>query len=146
MKLSAAGTKLSNPELYRSLLGKLNFLTNTRPDLRYSVQVLSQFMHSPTTFNYEVLLRTLSYVNHTAGQGILLRDSDRLTLQAYSDSDWASCPDTRHSVTCYIVLFGSSPIAWKSKKQANVSRSSLEAEYQAITSAASEITWVVRLL
>lgn len=77
----------SNPNLYRSLIGKLNFLTNTRPDLSYYVQVLSQFMHSPLTIHYDALLHTLSYVRQTAGQGILLRGTDHLTLQTYSDSD-----------------------------------------------------------
>ena len=143
---STEGSLLPNPELYRSLVGKLNYLTHTRPDLNYSVQVLSQFMHSPRTPHLAALTHVLRYVNHSTHQGILLKASDSLTLQAYSDSDWASCPDSRRSITGYILLFGSSPVAWKSKKQGTVSRSSSESEYRAMASAAADVTWTVRLL
>ncbi|KAL8089718.1 hypothetical protein AgCh_039270 [Apium graveolens] len=77
---------------------------------------------------------------------ILLHASDHLSLQAFSDADWASCVDTRRSVTRYILLFGTSPITWKSKKQTTISKSSAEAEYRAMASAAAEVTWVVCLL
>lgn len=131
------GDLFGNAELYRSLVGKLNFLTNTRPDLSYYVQVLSQFLQSPGDQHYQALLHTLRYLKHTTGQGILLKASDTLTLQAFSDSDWTSCPDSRKSVTDYVLLFGNSPITWKSKKQSTVSRSSSEAEYRAMASEAS---------
>ena len=137
---------MPNPELYHSLVGKLNYLTHTRPHLNYSVQVLSQFMHSSRTPHLDALTHVLRYVNHSAHRGILLKASDSLTLQAYSDSDWASCPDSRRSITGYILLFGSSPVAWKSKKQGTVSRSSSESEYRAMASAAADVTWTVRLL
>ncbi|KAL8090596.1 hypothetical protein AgCh_039879 [Apium graveolens] len=88
----------------------------------------------------------LRYLSATAGQGIKLQNPDNLILQAFSDSDWASCPDSRRSVTGYILLLGGSPITWKSKKQPTVSRSSSEAEYRAMAGAASEVTWVVQLL
>lgn len=136
----------ADPELYRSLVGKLNFLTNTRPDLSYSVQTLSQFMQHPSVSHFSALQHLLNYVHSTAGQGIFLKAGDQLTLQAYSDSDWGACLDTRRSVTGYLLLLGSSPISWKSKKQSNVSKSSSEAEYKAMYAAASEITWLVRLL
>lgn len=103
-------------------------------------------MHKPTTSHMEALCHTLRYINYTAGQGILLKATDKLTLQAFSDSDWAACPDSRRSVTGYVMLFGNSPISWKSKKQSTVSRSSSEAEYRAMAAAASEVTWLVRLL
>ncbi|KAL8155975.1 hypothetical protein AgCh_001144 [Apium graveolens] len=75
-----------------------------------------------------------------AGQGIKLQNPDRLILQAFSDSDWASCPDSRRSVTGYVLLLGGSPVTWKSKKQPTVSRSSSEAEYRAMAAATSEPT------
>jgi len=78
--------------------------------------------------------------------GILLKGTDKLTLQAYLDSDWAACPSTRRSITGYLVLFENSPISSKRKKQGTVSKSSSKAEYRAMSQAASEVTWVVRLL
>lgn len=147
LKLSAIeGEVFDNPELYRSVLGKLNFLTNTRPDLSSTVQLLNQFMHALTLPHYATLTHTLSYIANTAGQGIVFQGSDHLTLQAFSYSDWVACPDSRISVTGYVIMLGNSPITWKSKKQNRVSGSSLEAEYRAMASAASEVTWLVRLL
>lgn len=127
-------------------MGKLNFLTHTRPDLSYTVQTLSQYMQHPTTAHFDALRHTLNYVASTSGQGILLLATDQLSLRAFSDSDWASCLDSRRSVTGYLMLLGSSPISWKSKKQHTVSKSSAEAEYRAMCSAAAEIEWLVRLL
>jgi len=140
------GDLLQDPSYYRTIIGKLNFLTNTRPDISYAVQTLSQFMQSPRTSHMIALEHTLRYLQGTAGQGILLRADGPLLLKAFSDSDWASCPNSRRSVTGYIVLMGSSPISWKSKKQPTVSKSSAEAEYRAMSQAAVEVTWLVRLL
>lgn len=147
LKLHAADAPLySNPTHYRSLVGKLNFLTHTRPDLAFTVQTLSQFMQNPTDAHYQALTHTLNYLASTIDHGILLKASDQLRLQAYSDSDWGACLDTRRSVSGYLLLFGNSPISWKSKKQSTVSKSSSEAEYRAMSSAASEVTWVINLL
>ena len=103
-------------------------------------------MQYPTDQHFDALIHTLSYVGHTACQGILLKASNKLNLQAFFDSDWASCIDTRHPITGYVLMLGQSPVSWKSKKQSTISKSSSEAEYRALSSAASEITWIVRLL
>ncbi|CAO2815837.1 unnamed protein product [Amaranthus hypochondriacus] len=146
-KLSSADSPLfSDPTLYRSLVGKLNFLTHTRPDLSFSVQALSQHMQRPTANHFTALKHTLGYLSHTLGQGILLSDCDNLVLQAYSDSDWGVCPDTRRSISGFVLLLGRSPVSWKSNKQATVSKFSSEAEYRSMASASSEVVWVVRLL
>ncbi|XP_021770437.1 uncharacterized protein LOC110734580 [Chenopodium quinoa] len=83
----------------------------------------------PYTSHLQALIHTLSYVAQTEGQGILLKALPEISLHAFSDSDWASCADTRKSITGYVLLLGKSPIAWKSKKQSLVSKSSVEAEY-----------------
>ena len=136
----------TDPVQYRCLVGKLNFLTHTRPDISFAVQTLSQFMNKPRLPHLQALLHVLRYIAHTNGQGIYLQATDSLTLQAYSDSDWGSCPNTRRSVIGYVLLLGNSPISWKSKKQGTISKSSSEAEYRAMAATASEITWMVRLL
>lgn len=105
------GPLCSTPELYRSIVGKLNYLTNTRPDLAYTVQTLSQFLKHPCLSHVSALIHTLKYLNNTQSQGILLNASDTLTLQAFYDSDWGSCPDSRRSVTGYVLQFGGSPIS-----------------------------------
>ena len=83
-------------------------MTHTRPDLAFATQLLSQFMQTPKQSHFDALLHVLQYVNTTAGQGILLKGEDTLTLQAFSDSDWASCPFTRRSVAGYLILLGNS--------------------------------------
>jgi len=103
-------------------------------------------MQQPTSSHMAALDHLLRYISGTAGQGILLRGTDSLQLTAYSDSDWASCPTSRRSVTGFVVLLDKSPISWKSKKQGTIGRSSAEAEYRAMAQAAAEVTWLVNLL
>ena len=75
---------------------------------------------------------------------LLARNS--LDLHVYCDSDWASCPMTRRSITGYLVKLGQAPVAWKTKKQGTISRSSAEAEYRAMANATSELVWIRQLL
>jgi hypothetical protein len=103
-------------------VGSLVYLTVTRPDIAHAVHILSQFVCAPTSVHF----------------GHLLRDSP-LQLHAYSDSTWASDPTDRRSIMGYCILLGSSPIAWKSKKQTVVSRSSTEAELRALATTTVEI-------
>jgi len=141
------GDFLLDPTVCRTLVGKFNFLTNIRPDLNFSAQYLSQFLQNTRTSHLQALSHTLSYIQGTTTQGNLLKGSDHLSLQAFSDSNWAACPTSRRLVISYLILLGSSPISWpKSKKQGTISRSSSEAEYRTMAQAALEVTWLVRLL
>ncbi|XP_040996209.1 uncharacterized mitochondrial protein AtMg00810-like [Juglans microcarpa x Juglans regia] len=131
-----------DPALYRRLVGKLIYLTNTRPDLNYSVNLLSQFMATPRVPHYNAILKVLRYVKATPGQGLYFPASSKLELVAYSDANWGNCPDTRRSTTGFCVLLGQSLISWKSKKQSTISRSSAESEYQAMVAVSCELTWL----
>lgn len=140
------GVPLSNPTLYRQLVGRLIYLTVTRPDLAYAVHIVSQFMSSPCTNHYAVVLRILRYVKGTMFHGLRFRFDSPLILYAYTDSDWAGDPTDRRSITGNCFFLGHSLISWKSKKQTVVSRSSTEAEYRALADTTSELVWLRWLL
>jgi hypothetical protein len=140
------GDLLHNSASYQRLVGRLIYLTVTRPDIVYPVNILSQFMHEPRKPHMEAAMRLVHFLKGTPGQGILLPSINRLHLKAYCDSDWARCPMTRRSTTGYCVFLGVSPISWKSKKQKVVSRSSAEAEYRAMAAATYELQWLRYLL
>lgn len=142
----AEGEPFSDPTLYRQLVGSLVYLTMTRPDISYAVQVLSQFVANIYCVHYTALLRVIRYVRGSMSQGVLFRFDSPTHLEGYTDADWAGCPDSRRSITGWCMFFGTSLISWKCKKQSRTSKSSTEAEYRAMSAASSEIVWLQRLL
>jgi hypothetical protein len=126
-------------------VGSLVYLTVTRPDVAHAIHILSQFVSASTSIHFGHLLRVLRYLRGTTSQCLFYARNSLLQLYAYSDSTWASDPTDRHPITGYCILLGSSPIAWKSKKQA-VSRSSTDAELRALATTTSEIVWLRWLL
>ncbi|XP_073268730.1 uncharacterized protein [Populus alba] len=139
------GQPYSHPQQYRSIVGALQYLTFTRPDIAFSVNQACQFMHNPMHSHVVAVKRILRYLKGTLDVGLHFQGGP-LHLQAYSDADWAGDPNDRRSVSGSIVFLGSSPISWASKKQHTVSRSSTEAEYRALAIAAAELAWIRQLL
>jgi len=137
---------LEDISMYRRLIGQLIYLTNTRPDICFAVNHLSQFLSIPTMTHYQATLRVLRYLKANPGLGLFFPSGSPLQLKGFCDSDWASCPETRHSVTSFCIFFGDSLISWQSKKQNTVSRSSSQAEYRALASTTCEIQWLSYLL
>lgn len=145
-KLILAGEQHCDPTEYRTLVGSLQYLAFTRPDIAFAVNKLSQFMHSPTTDHWQAAKRVLRYLVGTPSYGISFTKANPLTLHAYSDADWAGDPDNLRSTNAHVVFLGKHPISWSSKKQKSVSRSSTEAEYRSVADTASELTWVSSVL
>ncbi|XP_019179520.1 PREDICTED: uncharacterized protein LOC109174720 [Ipomoea nil] len=125
------GKPLANSEQYRRLVGKLLYLTNTRPDISYVVQQLSQFVDRPSDIHLMAAHRVLRFLKGSPGRGLFYAAKSPVRLQGFSDSDWGTW---------------NSLISWKTKKQATVSRSSSEAEYRALATTTCEIQWLSYLL
>ena len=138
----ATSQTVDDPTSYRRLVGRLIYLTLTRPKITYSMHILSQFMQQPKEEHMTAAWRVLCYLKGNLGQGLLMQSASNLQVLAYCDSDWGACPLTHRSLTGYFITLGGSPVSWKTKKQTTVSRSSAEAEYRAMAATTSEIIWI----
>ena len=142
----AKGSPFPDPERYRRLVGRLVYLAATRPDLTYSIHILTQFMQKLDNAHWDGGMHVVRYLKGTLGQGIMLREAPPLHITGWSDSDWEGCPVTQRSLTGWLVQLGTSIISWKTKKQGTVSLSSTEAEYRPMIEAVKELKWIKGLL
>ncbi|CAH9114185.1 unnamed protein product, partial [Cuscuta epithymum] len=141
------GELLSDATEYRSMVGALQYLTLTRPDITYAVHMVSQFMHAPRTSHLLAVKRIYRYLQGTSKHGLWLRSDKNISvIVAYSDADWAGCPDSSRSTTGYAIFLGTNLISWRSKKQPTVSKSSTEAEYRAIAYTVQDTLFIRSLL
>lgn len=131
---------------YRSLIGKLMYITHSRPDITYSVHLLSRFMNKPTKLHFSAGKRILRYLAGTLNYGIWYKRTDSLNLEGFSDSDWGGCLEDRKSTTGVVFSLGSGAISWLSKKQEVIALSSTEAEYIALCAAICQGIWLSRVL
>jgi histone deacetylase 1/2 len=128
------------------MVGALQYLTLTRPDIAFAVNKVCQFLHAPTTVHWSAVKRILRYIRGTIGYGLDIRSSKSMLVSAFSDADWAGCVDDRRSTGGFAVFLGDNLISWTARKQPTVSRSSTEAEYKALANATAEMLWVQKLL
>ncbi|XP_034676416.1 uncharacterized mitochondrial protein AtMg00810-like [Vitis riparia] len=131
--LSADGPLFSDPTLYRSLIGTLQYLTITRPDISHVVNSVSQFLHSPTEDHFLDVKHILRYVKGTLHFGLTFHPSAAPSdLVAYSEIDWAVTSN-------YSIYLGGNLVSWSVKKQPIVSRSSCESEYRPLALTVAEL-------
>ena len=140
------GEKPTDHDSYGRLVGKLIYLSHTRPDIAYVVGVVSRFMHKPQIQHMTAVMRILRYLKGISSSGLLFGKNDNLDLLAYTDADWAGDRDDRKSTLEYFTLVGGNLVTWKSKKQKVVALSSAEAEFWGIAKGITEILWIRKLL
>jgi hypothetical protein len=120
-KLSSFGDPVLDPSLYCSITGALQYVTQTRPDISYSIQQACLSMHEPRTPHLAHVKRILRYLKGTLDHGLLINSSSPTSLTVYSDVDRAGCLDTLRSTSGYCVYLGDNVISWSSKRQVTVS-------------------------
>jgi hypothetical protein len=130
---------------YRSLVGSLRYLVNTRPDLAFAVGIVSRFMEKPTEEHLAAVKRIIRYVSGTIHLGCQFSRGDDCRLVGFCDSDLAGDIDNSKSTTGVAFFFGRSLVSWQSQKQRVVALSTCEAEYMAAAAACQGI-WLARLL
>ncbi|KAK2437950.1 hypothetical protein QL285_022782 [Trifolium repens] len=135
-----------DPSLFKSLVGSLRYLTCTRPDILYTVGVVSRYMEHPTTTHLKAAKRILRYIKGTTNLGLYYSVSDDYKLVGYSDSDWGGDVDDRKCPSGYVFYIGNTAFTWMSKKQPIVTLSTCEAEYVAATSCVCHAIWLRNLL
>ncbi|XP_070017928.1 uncharacterized mitochondrial protein AtMg00810-like [Nicotiana sylvestris] len=112
LKLHAdVGDLLPEPDKYRSLVGKLNYLTHTSPDLCFTVHHLSQFLQASRIPYMSGALYVLRYLKGTLDHAAFLDNSSNFSLLDSCDSDWATCPTSRRSVSGFCIHLGGSLIS-----------------------------------
>ena len=129
-------------ETYQRLIGKLIYMNHTRPDISYAISLLIQFMSEPYEIHLRAVYRILAYLKFTAGQRLFFTREGGLSLEAYTDSDWAGSVIDRRFTSSYCTFLGGSLVTWRSKKQKEVSLSSAEAELRALKRGVSECRWL----
>ena len=131
---------------YQRLVGKLIYLSQTRPDICFSVSVVSQYMTNPNEEHLEVVYQILRYLKMTPGKGLYFRKGTNKGIEVYSDADWARSVQDKRSTTGYCTYVWGNLVTWNNKKQSIVARSSAEPKFRALAQGTCEGRWLKRLL
>ncbi|RVW56491.1 Retrovirus-related Pol polyprotein from transposon TNT 1-94 [Vitis vinifera] len=131
---------------YQRLVGKLIYLSHTRPNIGFSVSVVSQFMNNPTEKHMTAVIRILRHLKMTPGKGLFFQRTTNKEIEIFSDADWAGSVTDRRSTSGYCSFVWGNLVTWRSKKQSVVARSSAEAEFRAMAQGICEGIWLNRLL
>ena len=141
-------TKIENVidrERFQKLVGKLIYLSHTRPDIAFVMSMVSQFMHSPGQEHFDIACRILRYLKGTPGKGLMFRKQDNIQIEVYTNADWAISSTDRRSTSGYCTIIEGNLVTCRSKKQSVMARSSPEAEFRSLAHGICEAIWIKRL-
>ncbi|KAL6208749.1 hypothetical protein ACLB2K_019694 [Fragaria x ananassa] len=125
---------------YQMLVGRLIYLSHTRPDLSYAVSVVSQYMHNPSKDHMNVvMMRLLRNFKSASEKGLVFRKYGHLRTSGYTDADWAGNITDMRFTSGYFMFIGGNLVTWRSKKQNAVARSIAEAEYRGMPQGVCEL-------
>ena len=128
--------------LYQQKIGSLMYLvTGTRPDLAHAISFLSQFSSKPLPIHHTAVKRVFRYLNGSCNFKLTFPRSDNLELHGFSDASYGNNLDDRRSFSGYTFKLGNCTIAWSTKKQKSVAKSTTEAEYMALSSTVAQSSW-----
>ncbi|XP_022857000.1 uncharacterized protein LOC111378063 [Olea europaea var. sylvestris] len=117
---------------YQRLVGKLIYLSHTRPDIAFAVSMVIQHMHSPKEAHLEAVYKILRYLEGTSGKCLFFGKHQKKGVEIFTDADWARSIENRKSTTGYCTFVWGNMTTWRSKKQNVVARSSVEAKFRAV--------------
>lgn len=138
--------QLTDKGRYQRLVGKLIYLSHTRPDISFAVGMVSRFMNKPTKRHLDAVYRILQYLKKSPGVGLFFKKSSARELSVFTDADWAGSLTDRRSTSGYCSFIWGNIVTWRSKKQSVVARSSAEAELRAMCNGICDGIWLLRML
>jgi hypothetical protein len=138
--------ELVDATLYRQIIGSLIYLTNTRSDICFAVNTLSQFLVEPKHVHLVAAKHVMRYLKGTLDFGLSYNGDHDFKLSGYADSNWARSVSDRKSTSGCCFSLGSAMISWQSRKQSSIALSTAEAEYIVACSASCKSIWLRKLL
>ena len=135
-----------DPTLFRALIGSLMYLVNTRPDMSFAVNTLSQFMVEPKRVHWKDAKHILRYLVGTVDYGLDYKRSRGVDLVGFTDSNWAGSTSDRKSTSSCCFRLGSTVVSWFSQKQKSVALSSAKIEYMAASEASYKALWLRKFM
>jgi hypothetical protein len=139
-------SELVDATLYKQIIGSLMYLTNTRPNICFAVNILSQYLLEPRRVDLVATKHVMRYLKGTLDYGLYYTGDHDLRLYGYTDSDWAGSASDRKNTSGCCFSLGSTMTSWKSRKQSNIALSTTKVEYIAACSASCEAIWLQKLL
>ena len=128
------------------MVGKLIYLSHTRPDIAYAVSIISQYMHQPSKRHLEAAYHILRYLKRAPRIGLLFKKNQDRRIVGFAILDWVGSIEDSRSVSGYCTKVWGNLVTWRSKKQPIVAQSSAEVEYQAISQGICEVIWLENLM